>query len=57
MKPNKEDTTRLTIFVPKETDLLLRTHLAQSGMRKGAISKFVADAVRRQLFRLKNHLS
>jgi len=52
MKSNEEDSVRLTIFVPKDTDLLLRTHLAQSGMRKGAISKFVADAVRWQLFHL-----
>jgi hypothetical protein len=52
MKTNEEDNVRLTIFVPKETDLLLRTHLAQSGLRKGGISKFVADAVRWQLFHL-----
>jgi hypothetical protein len=52
MKSNDEDTVRLTIFVPKDTDLMLRTHLAKSGMRKGAISKFVADAVRWQLFHL-----
>jgi hypothetical protein len=50
MKTSEEDNVRLTIFVPKETDLLLRTHLAQTGMRKGAISKVVADAVRWQLF-------
>jgi len=49
---DEDDNVRLTIFVPKETDLLLRTHLAQTGMRKGAISKFVADAVRWQLFHL-----
>jgi hypothetical protein len=52
MKSSEEDNVRLTIFVPKETDLLLRTYLAQTGMRKGAISKFVADAVRWQLFHL-----
>ena len=52
MKSSGEDSVRLTIFVPKDTDLLLRTHLAQTGMRKGAISKFVADAVRWQLFHL-----
>ena len=52
MKSSEDDNVRLTIFVPKETDLLLRTHLARSGMRKGAISKFVADAVRWQLFHL-----
>lgn len=52
MKSTEEDNVRLTIFVPKETDLMLRTHLAQTGKRKGAISKFVADAVRWQLFHL-----
>jgi hypothetical protein len=52
MKASEEENVRLTIFVPKETDLLLRSHLARSGMRKGAISKFVADAVRWQLFHL-----
>ena len=48
----ENDHVRLTIFLPKETDLLLRTHLAKAGLRKGALSKFVADAVRWQLFRL-----
>ena len=36
MKSSEEDSVRLTIFVPKETDLLLRTHLAQTGMRIAA---------------------
>jgi hypothetical protein len=52
MKSPEDDTVRLTIFVPKDTDLLLRTHLAKGGMRKGAISKFVADAVRWRLSQL-----
>lgn len=41
-----------TIFVRRETDLMPRTHLAQSGMRKSATSKSVADAVRWQLVHL-----
>ncbi len=51
MKP-EENNVRWTIFVPKDTDLSLRTHLAKAGLRKGALSKFVADAVRWQLFHL-----
>jgi hypothetical protein len=43
MTTSEEDTVRLTIFLPKEADLLLRTHLARVGMCKGAISKFFAD--------------
>jgi hypothetical protein len=43
---------RWTISVPKETDLSLRTYLAQAGGRKGDLSEFVADAVRWRLFDL-----
>lgn len=43
---------RWTISVPKETDISLRTYLAQEGMRKGDLSDFVADAVRWRLFDL-----
>lgn len=43
---------RWTISVPKETDIALRTYLAQEGMRKGDLSGFVADAVRWRLFDL-----
>ena len=52
MTTSEEDNVRLTIYLPKHTDLLLRTHLARAGMCKGAISKFVADAVRWQLVHL-----
>jgi hypothetical protein len=52
MTTSEEDNVRLTIFLPKDTDLLLRTHLARAGMCKGAISKFVADAARWQLLHL-----
>lgn len=43
---------RWTISVPKETDISLRTYLAQAGLRKGDLSQFVADAVRWRLFDL-----
>ncbi len=42
--------TRWTITVSKETDIALRTHLAQRGMKKGDISKFVEDAVKWRVF-------
>ena len=34
----------------KDTDLALRTHLGSQGLKKGAISKFVEDAVKWRLF-------
>lgn len=46
------DTVRWTISVPKETDVLLRTFLAQTGLKKGNLSEFVANAVRWRLFDL-----
>ena len=44
--------TRWTIKVSQETDRDLRTYLAQRGMKKGDLSRFVEDAVQEQLFRL-----
>ena len=41
-----ENTVRWSLIVSKETDISLRTFLAQQGMRKGDLSKFVEDAVR-----------
>jgi hypothetical protein len=38
--------------VPKETDISLRTYLAKTGLKKGDLSEFVADAVRWRLFDL-----
>ena len=52
MKTAVEDNVRWTIFVPKDTDLSRRTHLAQGGLKKGSLSKFVADAVAWRLFDL-----
>jgi hypothetical protein len=41
-----DKSTRWTVKVSKETDVALRTYLAQSGLRKGDLSKFIAEAVR-----------
>ncbi|MBI3292947.1 MAG: ribbon-helix-helix domain-containing protein [Elusimicrobia bacterium] len=41
-----ENTVRWSLIVSKETDVSLRTFLAQHGMRKGDLSKFVEEAVR-----------
>lgn len=48
----RSDNVRWTISVPKETDVSLRTYLAQLGLKKGNLSEFVADAVRWRLFDL-----
>ena len=41
-----EDTVRWTVKVSRETDIALRSYLAQRGMKKGDISLFVEEAVR-----------
>jgi hypothetical protein len=41
-----ENTTRWTVSVSKETDIAVRSFLAQRGLKKGDLSKFVEDAVR-----------
>lgn len=44
------DITRLTITWSKDTDLALRSYLGSRGLKKGALSKFVEDAVKWRLF-------
>jgi len=44
------DITRLTITWSKDTDLALRSYLGSQGLKKGALSKFVEDAVKWRLF-------
>ena len=44
------ETRKWTISVDPQTDINLRTHLAQRGMKKGDLSKFVEDAVNWRLF-------
>jgi hypothetical protein len=41
-----EDTTRWTVSVPKATDITVRSFLAQRGMKKGDLSKFIEEAVK-----------
>jgi Ribbon-helix-helix domain len=45
-----DDTTRWTVSVSKETDITVRSFLAQRGMKKGDLSKFIEDAVRWRIF-------
>ena len=40
---------RWTVKVSKDTDILLRTFLAQRGMKKGDLSKFIEQAVRERV--------
>ncbi len=47
--PN-QNLTRWTVSVPKETDTSLRCFLAERGMKKGDISKFIVDAVKWRVF-------
>ena len=44
--------TRLSITWSKDTELALRSHLGALARKKGALSKFVEDAVKWRLFSL-----
>ena len=43
-------TTRWTVSVSKETDISVRSFLAQRGMKHGDLSKFIEDAVKWRMF-------
>ena len=43
---SQTELTRLTITWSKDTDVALRSHLGAQGLKKGALSKFVEDAVK-----------
>ena len=43
--------TRWSLKVSRETDIALRTFLAERGGRKGDLSRFVEDAVNREVLR------
>src|SRR2546423_9456677 len=45
-----DETTRLTITWSKQADVALRSYLGAHGMKKGDISKFIEEAVRRRIF-------
>ena len=44
--------TRWNLSIPEETDRALRTFLARTGGRKGDLSRFVDEAVRRRVLDL-----
>jgi Ribbon-helix-helix domain len=41
---------RWTVRVSKDTDVAVRTFLAQRGLKKGDLAKFIEEAVRWRLF-------
>ena len=45
-----DNMTRWTVMVSKGTDITLRSFLAQRGMKKGDLSKFIEEAVRWRVF-------
>jgi hypothetical protein len=44
------DTTRWTVSVSRDTDIAVRSFLAQRGMKKGDLSKFIEEAVKWRVF-------
>jgi hypothetical protein len=44
-----EEAVRWTVNVSKDTDLTLRTFLGSQGAKKGDLSKFIEEAVRRRV--------
>jgi len=46
----EDDAVRWSVKVLKSTDTSLRTHLAQKGLKKGDLSKFIEEAVRWRVF-------
>ena len=45
-----DTTTRWTVSVSKDTDIAVRSFLAQRGMKKGDLSKFIEEAVKWRVF-------
>lgn len=41
-----QSTTRWTVSVSRDTDIAVRSFLAQRGLKKGDLSKFIEEAVR-----------
>ena len=46
----EEEVVRWTVKVSKDTDVSLRTFLAQRGLKKGDLSKFIERAVQKEVF-------
>ena len=47
--------TRWNLVIPESTDRAVRTYLARTGGRKGDLSRFVDEAVRRRVLDLTVH--
>jgi Ribbon-helix-helix domain len=45
-----DTTTRWTVSVSRDTDISVRSFLAQRGMKKGDLSKFIEEAVKWRVF-------
>jgi hypothetical protein len=45
----EQEAVRWSIKVSKDTDLILRTFLGAQGAKKGDLSKFIEEAVRRRV--------
>ncbi|MFH0351836.1 MAG: ribbon-helix-helix domain-containing protein [Chromatiales bacterium] len=45
-----DEVIRWTVKVSKDTDVSLRSFLAQRGMKKGDLSKFIERAVQKEVF-------
>lgn len=50
MEQVEDELVRWTVKVSKDTDVSLRTFLAQRGLRKGDLSKFIERAVQKEVF-------
>jgi Ribbon-helix-helix domain len=46
-----DESVRWTVMVDRDLDIDLRTYLAQQGMKKGDLSKYIKEAVRWQMLR------
>ena len=44
--PDDTTTTRWTVSVSRDTDIAVRSFLAQRGLKKGDLSKFIEEAVK-----------
>ena len=45
-----DNTTRWTVTVSKDTDIAVRSLLAQRGLKKGDLSRFIEEAVKWRVF-------
>lgn len=43
--------SRWSLVIPDDTDRMVRTHIASTGGKKGDLSKFVNEAVRKEVLR------